>query len=156
MRCRLQQDSQVLCEKKRLCLPRTNDHIASKLQKLKFKEPFRNRTFSFNDTGSVAAHYDILNFRQNDYLDYYMYSKAGEWEQMRSQALLINTKNIFWNNKENSSPVSVCSTECNFVSIAVFKHNSKCCWDCKACHVNDRILNNTCLPSGLDYVPDSF
>ena len=143
-------------KEKRLCLRQTNHHTTSKLQKLKFKEPFRNRTFSFDDTGSVAANYDILNFRRNDQLGNYMYSKVGEWEKMRSPALSINSKRIFWNNRENSPPSSVCSTECNFGNIAVFKHNSKCCWDCKACHINDRILNNTCFPCELDYVPDLF
>ena len=149
--------SVMLCvRKKRSCLQWTNDHTVSKLQKLKFKEPFRNRTFSFDYTGSVAAHYDILNFRQNGQLGYYTYSKVGEWEQMRSPALSINTTNIFWNNRENRPPMSFCSIKCDFGSIVVFKHDSKCCLNCKACGVNDHISNNTCLPCELDYIPDPF
>ena len=138
--------------------PRSRLDIYYKLKSLKFVEPFQDRIFAFDKYGSLSGGYDILNFRKNNKSQGYVYSKVGEWqkESEGKRTLAINLQNISWKGKLAKPPTSVCSSECKLGNIVSHKHESKCCWDCMSCDINARIFNNSCIPCGLDYVPDSF
>ena len=138
--------------------------IYNKMRSIKFKEPFRNRTFHFNQNGAVDEGYDILNFHKSNVSDQYMYSKIGEWRDIVSRAqstsnvteknIYFNSYKISWKTKNLKPPISACSVPCSYNKIAVYKDILRCCWDCKDCPENSIIRNNTCIPCTMDLIPD--
>ena len=141
-------------------------HIYRILKRIKFKEPFRNRTFYFNKNGAVDEGYDILNFHKGSVSDQYTYSKIGEWRDLASKTrnssditdwknIYFNSYKISWKTKNLKPPISVCSLPCSFDKIAVYKDTLRCCWDCKDCPENSIIINNTCILCTMDNIPDS-
>ena len=151
--------------------------IRYKLKRIRFKEPFRNRTFLFDKSGVTQDDYDLLNFRRIGNSEEYKYVKIGQW--VNNEKVVYITKSstvsvrdylkhkytstgklhftrddIFWRTGNSTAPVSVCSIQCERGKIAVHKSSSKCCWDCKRCDLNDVIFNNTCISCGLGSVPD--
>ena len=151
-----------VCTRRRRILkgPTNRRDVYLKSKIIKFKEPFRDRMFSFNENGAVVPSYDILNFRYDKSAKNYVFSKVGHWymKQQQSQfvkVFYINNSEIVWKIGNSKAPVSVCSLPCHRGEIAIYTNQQKCCWDCKPCARNDRMINNTCLPCDMDYVPDS-
>ena len=139
-------------------------YIHRKLKHIKFKEPFRNRTFYFNQNGAVDEGYDLLNFYKSSVSGQHMYSKIGEWRDIfwkaqNTSSVTEKDKNfdrykVSWKTKNLKPSISVCSLPCLFDKIAVYKDTLQCCWDCKDCPENSIIINNTCIPCTMDFVPD--
>ena len=143
------------------------------LERIKFREPFRNRTFRFNTVGDHDENYEILNYHfPNDGSEPVM-RKIGTWNNIHNKTttvtdkrlaviskplkpeswrLQIDINRIVWKN-QSSAPFSVCSNPCDFGYVR--SKQTMCCWTCVKCKQNDVTTNNTCRPCNLDHVPDS-
>ena len=142
------------------------------VKRTEFKEPFRNRTFSFTSAGDHDDNYELLNYHfPNDGSEPVM-RKIGTWNNIHNKTTLaINTRladskplepeswrlqidinRIVWKN-QSGEPISVCSNPCDFGYVR--SQQTICCWTCVKCKQNDVTTNNTCRPCNLDHVPDN-
>eukprot|EP00794_Sanderia_malayensis_P000546 gene546-1202_t len=148
------------------------------LQKISFKEPFRDRMFYFDSKGSNNEDFAILNLRvRNDFSQ--EFHQVGLWNNsehvvMANEAfgsygsnnniesspaqtwrLSLDVDKIHWSNGRSSVPVSVCSEACKFGEVRRYLNQAtKCCWVCTKCKYNDVIVNNTCIQCSMDSAPD--
>ena len=141
--------------------------IDRKLSTVKFKEPFGNKTFSFNKLGAYNEAYDVLNIKIVPGTGKSVYVKVGHWETSHSifqtskdkhtnnASLTMHPECITWTSRKMEPPKSVCSMPCKIGSVSVPGVQFKwCCWECRACGLNDIVVNNTCVSCGIDYIHD--
>ena len=143
------------------------------LERMKFNETFRNRSFSFNTVGDHDENYELLNYHFPNDGSQPVMRKIGTWNNFRNKTttvtdkrlaviskplepeswrLQIDINRIVWKN-QSGVPISVCSNPCDFGYVR--SQQTMCCWTCVKCKPNDVTTNNTCRPCNLDHVPDS-
>ena len=144
--------------------------IRDMLQNIRFGETFGEGIFFSKNSAQMFKQYDILNVKVKEHSNEYYYDLVGTWKdtndistnasrQYRSKILprllFLESREIVWKNTNKMPPKSTCSDKCEPGLYRLYEGSSKCCWKCLLCGFNEYILNNTCIPCRLDYVPDT-
>ena len=98
--------------------------------------------------------YDVYQYtfnnrkQQNIKVWQWMVDRKNENTKHSGMSDFLNTT---WHQSTNSSlaQIGTCSAECPLGFVRDYDRNSlkaKCCWSCKKCPRNNRVINNTCLP----------
>ena len=124
--------------------------ITSRLEDTSYQSMPTGYNASIDARGGIKAHYDLLSYAYNKSGN--EYRRVGTWKAhdnvTTKGTLAINDNLVYWP-IGNTAPVSVCSEPCQQVKgeIRIPDDNERlqfCCWTCKKCAYNEKIVNNTC------------
>ncbi|XP_018120288.1 vomeronasal type-2 receptor 1 [Xenopus laevis] len=121
---------------------------------------FTNESMSFDDSGDIKGHYDILNWQWKDNQTM-SFVKTGHYKDMGGTGFEFKIANssIFWNTPTSMPPRSVCSESCiPGTRKGIRQGEPVCCFDCIQC-AEGEITNETdareCISCPSDFWSNS-
>jgi metabotropic glutamate receptor 2/3/metabotropic glutamate receptor 6/7/8 len=114
-------------------------------------EYMKNETFegvggniTLNDDGDNVEEFFISQWQYDD-KGVVRRVRIGKW-LMENSGIEVYPENVGWYRggkfrQDLTVPTSVCSVECGPDEFRI-QLDQKCCWECKKCHVEERLVNN--------------
>lgn len=148
-------DNCSLVERDRLRNCASGDAIALSLKNITMKSFSYQRQVAFDSNGDIYPEMVSVSNLQEVSPGIYDLVKIGTWDG-GSQVLDLNDSRIRWPGKQPQvPPQSVCSPDCPAKHYR-FQLDKSCCWECKRCRTNERLINNKteCAPCRVLTWPD--
>ncbi|XP_022106753.1 metabotropic glutamate receptor 1-like [Acanthaster planci] len=109
-------------------------------------------TFQFDPNGDPAGAY-LLSSVSVDSQGKIQWNQIGEWDShLKPHALSMDDTAIMLLGFPSGPPTSVCRDRCRSGFIEV-PEKRKCCWGCRQCAPNEKVLENECVACPSYYWP---